>query len=138
MSFPCLTRESVQHCDMKIVGSSPTMTKFKPDNDINILRVKRPKTALSRYCKYVPRIKYKRSAEVHRQSMGFFSGSIQTSYFAEAHFLKISEFKIKKARNRSEPCPSGNREHGWEGKMFPIYLLSTSPPEIFNRINKIL
>ena len=28
------------------------------------------------------------------------------------------------------------REHGWEGKMFPIYLLSTWTPEFFNRNKK--
>ena len=30
----------------------------------------------------------------------------------------------KKALLCAAPCPSGNREHGWEGKMFPVLLLS--------------
>lgn len=45
-------------------------------------------------------------------------------------FFNICKKKIeriflkKKALLCAAPCPSGNREHGWEGKMFPVLLLS--------------
>lgn len=38
----------------------------------------------------------------------------------------------KKGTVKTVPCPSGNREHGWEGKMPPIFILSTIHPKIFN------
>lgn len=38
----------------------------------------------------------------------------------------------KKARNESVPCPSGNRGHGWEGKMSSIHILSSENGQIFN------
>lgn len=50
---------------------------------------------------------------------------------------KKSRFGQKKRHGlRTVPCPSGNREHGWEGKMPPIYILSTTPPDFFNANNK--
>lgn len=38
----------------------------------------------------------------------------------------------KKRHGETVPCPSGIREHGWEGKMFPIYYISGYSPKIFN------
>ncbi len=41
--------------------------------------------------------------------------------------------KTKKRPELVRPCPSGSREHGWEGKMLPTFILSTKYKKIFSK-----
>lgn len=48
------------------------------------------------------------------------------------------KFLKKKARYEPCQCPSGNREHGWEGNMLPVLLLSSIGAKILNKFKKKL